>query len=172
MKHIFLSGEKQVGKTTIIRELLSRTGLTADGFITFWELGSDHGGQLYLSPFFTGLSCEEKYLIVDRDKQQRALPEKIMRVFNEKGCEILDNSGKRDVIVMDEIGFFESKAIGFQKSILRHISGDVPILGVIKPAQTDFLDKIRSHPKVEVLEVTEENRNKNLEWILEMREKL
>jgi len=166
-KHLFLTGEKQVGKTTVIRTFLSRSGLSADGFITFWETSADTGGKLYIAPFDTGSISEEKYLIVNRDERQRALPEKIVQVFDVHGCDILGRSGKRDIIVMDELGFFESKAIAFQKSIMRHISGDVPVLGVIRPMQTEFLDEIRSHPAVRVLEITEENRNAIPEWMLE-----
>jgi len=164
--HIFLTGERQVGKTTIIRDFLAKTGLTADGLMTFWETGDDIGGRLYISPFSSGLPPEEKYLIVDRDKRNRGLPEEVARVFDVHGCEILAASGKRDVLVMDELGFFESKATGFHECVMRFLSGDVPVLGVVKPMQTEFLDGIRSHPNVEVWEVTVENRSAVLERLL------
>ena len=165
-RHIFLTGERQVGKTTIIRNYLSQAGLSADGLITFWETGDDFGGRLYISPFSSDLRHEEKYLIVDRDKRNRGLPEEVARVFDVHGCEILADSGKCDVIVLDELGFFESNAADFHKSVMRLLSGDVPVLGVVKPMQTEFLDSIRAHPDVEVWEVTAENRNAVLERLL------
>jgi nucleoside-triphosphatase len=88
-------------------------------------------------------------------------------VFDGFGCEILAACGKRDIIVMDELGFLESKAAAFRRGVMKFICGDVPILGVIKPAQIDFLDEVRSHPKVEVHEVTLENRESVYEFLLE-----
>jgi nucleoside-triphosphatase THEP1 len=50
---------------------------------------------------------------------------------------------------------------------MRHISGNVPILGVIKSSRTEFLDAIRTHPKVIIREVTTENRDEILQWLLD-----
>ena len=166
-RHIFLTGEKQVGKSTIIQKFLDRSGMSADGFITFWEPMGEAGGGLYLSPFFTGSPSEEKYLIAEKGEQKHGPQEKMLRVFNVHGCEILDNSGKRDIIIMDELGFIESQAAAFRQSVMRRLDGDVPVLGVIKPMQTEFLDAIRAHAKVEVREVTEENRDAATEWLPE-----
>lgn len=165
-RHVFLTGEKQVGKTTIIREFLSQSGLSADGFITFWESDGGSGGGLYLSPFLTDSLNYEKYLVAEKGEQKQGPREKLLKVFNTHGCEILESSGKRDIIVMDELGFIESEAADFRQSVMRRIDGEVPILGVIKPMQTEFLDEIRAHPEVEVRTVTEENRGTVLDWML------
>jgi nucleoside-triphosphatase len=90
----------------------------------------------------------------------------MMNVFDVCGNKILLNSGRHDIIVMDEIGFLESASVSFQQSVMRHISGNVPILGVIKPMRTEFLDTIRAHPNVEIREVTAENRDDVLTWVL------
>jgi len=88
-------------------------------------------------------------------------------VFDIYGSEMLHASGKHNIIVMDELGFFESKAFVFQRAVMQHIYGDVPILGAIKPKQTEFLNTIRAHPNVDVREVTMENREAILTWLLE-----
>ena len=167
-RHVFLTGEKQVGKTTIIRGFLSRSGLSADGFITFWESYGESGGGLYLAPFLTDSINEEKYLVAVKGEQKQGPSENMLNVFNTRGREILDNSGRRDIIVMDELGFIESEAAAFRRSVMRHIAGGVPILGVIKPMHTEFLDEIRAHPEVEVRMVTAENRKMTLDWLREM----
>ena len=165
--HLFLTGEKQVGKSTIIRKFLAGSDLAVDGFVTFWEQGSGGAQHLYISSFGTDLPAEEKHLIASKDEQQRLLPEDVIKAFNVHGRRILDNSGKRDLIIMDEIGFFESQAADFQKAVMRHLSGDVPVIGVIKPMQIEFLDEIRAHPKVETRLVTQENRDSVLKLIIE-----
>jgi nucleoside-triphosphatase len=90
----------------------------------------------------------------------------MVSVFDIHGTEILRNSGKFYVIVMDELGFMESKARIFQSAVMQHISGVIPILGVIKPVKTKFLDAVRSHSNVKVCEVTKDNRDAVLAWLL------
>ena len=96
--------------------------------------------------------------------------ENLVSVFDIYGSEILRDSGKCDVIAMDELGYLESKAYMFQKAVFEHIAGDVPILGVIRSRQTDFLNAVRAHPNVTVCEVTAENRDAVLNWLLSKRE--
>jgi len=165
--HLFLTGEKRVGKTTIIQSFLSQTGLTADGFVTFWEQGEDDRMNLYLSKYCGQTSSEKRYLAARNNIDKSRHSEDLTNVFNVYGTEILSGSGNCDVIVMDELGFLETKAQAFQQAVATRISGDVPILGVIKPARTAFLDAIRDDPRVEIREVTEANRAAVLAWLLE-----
>ena len=165
--HIFLTGEKQVGKSTIVRKFISQSGLSADGFVTYWEEDGDGGRSLYLSRFGAALQPGERFLIMHSSEQRPGSSDAVLRVFDVHGSGILDGSGNCDVIVMDELGFIESKAAEFQKAVMRRISGSVPVLGIIKPLRTEFLDRIRANPNVVVREVTVENRDDVLSWLLE-----
>ena len=167
--HIFLTGEIQVGKTTIIRNFLSQYGLSADGFITYWEPANSENGvdrMLYLCAYSTDVQAVERYLVTCSFEHKLLRTENIVSVFDIHGTEILQNSGKLDVIIMDELGFMESQAKIFQNAVMQHVSGLVPILGVIKPAQTEFLNVIRSFSNVKVCEVTVDNRETILAWLL------
>lgn len=164
--HILLTGEIQVGKTTIIQKFLSQSGLSADGFMTYWTQDDSGNRSLYLSPYSTGLHIAERHLIACSADCTSLRTEKAACIFDVYGSEILSASGKQDVIVMDELGRLESEATVFQAAVMRHILSDVPILGVIKPAQTEFLGKIRAHPAVETHEVTLANRDSALKWLL------
>jgi nucleoside-triphosphatase len=165
--HVFLTGSARAGKSTIIRNYLSQAALSADGFITYWE--PDNGGrrELYLSPYGKDSRPGAKYMLAQNIENRLVLSENIVGVFDVYGSGILDNSGRHDVIVMDELGFMESNAFVFQKAVMKRISGDIPILGVIKPMRYEFLDRISNHPKVQVREVTVENRDATLEWLIE-----
>ena len=163
--HIFLTGEKQVGKSTIIRRYLELTGISADGFVTFWESDGSGAGGLYLSRYSPDSVPPENHLIAVKGARRLAPVEGYTRVFDVFGREILDNSGKRGLVVMDELGFLESEAQDFQRAVMRHIDGGVPILGVIRPKRTGFLDGVRAHPNVVIREVTPENRDEVLEWL-------
>ncbi len=69
---------------------------------------------------------------------------------------------------MDELGFLESEAFAFQKKSLEILDGDTPVIGVIKPRSSDFLDLVRKHPRVEILEVTPENRTERLKFVMNL----
>jgi len=165
--HIFLTGKSQIGKTTIIRHFLTQTGLSADGFMTYWESVCDKGRNLYLSPYDKEQRATEKHFIVQDNGGILLESELTKMVFDEQGSAILNASGKHDIIVMDELGFFESQANVFQNAVIQRLSGNTPILGVIKPIQTEFLDIIRAHHNVMVREVTTDNRDAILTWLLQ-----
>ena len=160
--HIFLTGKIQVGKSTVIQHFLEKTGLSADGFKTLWNnrYGSSRG--LYIYPFGegTGHLCF------------RYRPSTGAEIFNEAfdvyGADILRNSGKRDIVIMDELGRFEKNAINFHNAVLETLDKDVPVLGVIKPESLPLLDAVRAHSKVKTIEVTLENRDEVLSQLLEI----
>ena len=159
--HIFLTGEVQVGKSTVIKNILSQSGLSADGFMTYWETESDGSQSLHISPYSPQTQTAERHLVTVRGMVGKPLVTKeVTDVFDKRGAEILGASGKRDIIVMDELGFLESEALNFQEIVLGHLGKYVPVLGVIKPARTKFLDTVRSHPAAAIYEVTGQNRDK------------
>lgn len=164
--HYFLTGNTRVGKTTIIRSFLSQSGLSAGGFMTWWDNCGIGERRLYLSPYGREPRNGEKYLIA-RSGGDRILPaDNMERIFDIHGAEILSGSKNREIIVMDELGFLESRSRLFQRAVLERISGEIPIVGVIKPRRTEFLDLVRAHDNVVLREVTEENRADVLKWLL------
>jgi nucleoside-triphosphatase len=158
--HIFLTGEIQVGKSTVIKNIISRSGLSADGFMTYWEAESDGSQSLYISPYNHQTRAAERHFVTRRGMVGKPLLTKeVTEVFDKRGAEILSASGRKDIIVMDELGFLESDARSFHEAVLGHIVSGVPVLGVIKPARTTFLEAVRSHPATAVYEVTVQNRD-------------
>ncbi len=67
---------------------------------------------------------------------------------------------------MDELGFIEKDAAGFQNAVLSTLNGSVPVLGVVRNMQTPFLDQVRTHPNVDVIFVTKENREEIFHQVL------
>ena len=165
--HILLTGGIQVGKTTIIKKFLLQSGLSADGFMTYWETDDDGDRRLYLSMYSTDTASGERHLLARSIGGSHSQSEKVSRVFDEYGAAILNSSGIRDIIIMDELGILESEAADFQHAVLRHMAGSVPVLGVIKPRKTRFLDTVRAQSNVTVREVTVYNRDSVLSWLLE-----
>jgi nucleoside-triphosphatase len=164
--HIFLTGEIQVGKSTIIRSFLERTGLTHDGFMTFWQ-DENNARSLYLSEYSSGLRPLARFLLAQDIGKQFVREKRISEIFDIRGSEILRNSGKCKLLIMDELGHLESNANEFKKTVLECLNGQQPILGVIKKKRTEFLDAVRAHPKVDMINITEQNRDAVLEKLLE-----
>ena len=65
-----------------------------------------------------------------------------------------------DVLLMDELGPAESQAAAFCGAVLAALDGDMPVLGVLQKADTAFLRAVAAHPRVRVVTVTEENRDR------------
>ena len=70
------------------------------------------------------------------------------------------------LLMMDELGPHEAEAVRFQAAVFRALDGDIPILGVLQQAESEFLHRIARHPQVTVLTVTEENRDALLPELL------
>lgn len=142
-KHIFLTGDKGVGKSTLVRRLLAEGSWRLGGFFTV-----KHEDKVYLlrpgeSP------CPDNLLF---RCGQDADPAR----FDTLGCAAL--SVPCDVILMDELGPHESGAQAFQAAVFRALDGGTPVLGVLQKADTPFLRQVAAHPQVQAVEVTPENR--------------
>ena len=164
--HIFLTGRTQIGKSTLIKKYIDAKGLTACGFASVWGIPAEDGGRrLYMHPYGKiGENTEENLLA-------RFLPDspsatRFSQVFDTLGTELLTPRADADLLLMDELGFLESDSPIFQAAVLSALDGKLPVFGVIKPRSTPFLDAVRSHPKVQVLEVTPETRDDLLQQLL------
>ena len=88
----------------------------------------------------------------------RDIYKKFERCFN--AAEALADAADCDVIVMDELGPSEAAALEFQKAVLAALDGDKPVYGVLQQADSEFLGRVAAHPRVRVVTVTEENRDR------------
>jgi nucleoside-triphosphatase len=154
-RHVFLTGEIQVGKSTSIRRFLENTGVAADGFISriVPALGRR---ELYIARFDTELGETDRRLAAVMAQPRKRV---FLDVFDSHGADIVVSSGKRQLIILDELGNLEEDAPLFKDAVRRKLDGDIPALGVVKKADGAFLDSIRSRSDVELITVTTENRN-------------
>lgn len=156
-RHILLTGDIQVGKSTIIQKILHELDISAGGFRTIWG-----------DPFFDGRSDLFLLGIGEVPSPERiaatrhghgcgitAFPE----IFDTVGTHLIDEASSSSLIIMDELGFLEKDAEKFQRAVLSALTSSIPILGVVRNMQNPFLDRVRAHPDVDVIVVTEENRD-------------
>jgi nucleoside-triphosphatase len=82
-----------------------------------------------------------------------------LEVFNKKGKEILRRSFENtDLIIMNEIGFLESKAFEFTSEVKRILDSDKVVLAVIKSLDCTYINSITAREDVSIFKVTEENK--------------
>ncbi|BEP28883.1 hypothetical protein HLPR_12140 [Helicovermis profundi] len=88
--------------------------------------------------------------------------------YDEYGVKILKKSffSSANIIIMDELGFFERKSKKFTKEVFKILKSDKRVLGVIKKRRNEFLDGVVNLENVKVIEVTLSNRDKILDEII------
>ncbi|MBW9150735.1 nucleoside-triphosphatase [Clostridium estertheticum] len=157
--HIFLTGEIQIGKSTVIVKTLDLINKTPKGFQTYF--GLDRGCQnklLYMN------SVSEPKVFREENAVARFSdgypPNALTEKFDTYGVELIRTArAESNLILMDECGNLEQDAFVFQKEIIDALDDNVPILGVIKLVSRGWTDIIRNHLKVKLILVTRENRD-------------
>ena len=156
MKHIFLTGEIRIGKSTVIKKTLSLLGAKCGGFQTYFsENRLDDNRRLYIGEFGQLPSYDDEYEPASTDRRC-VLTER----FDILGAQYILNAAKAaDLIVMDELGKMERHARRFQSAVLESIEGRLPVFGVIRNSAGGWLNQIRQNPGVTIITVDEKNRD-------------
>ena len=160
--HVFLTGDIQVGKSTLTKKVLTALGgVRLGGFRTVTVADrADAFSSLYLVPAAAEHPvCGDENRVGIRRGNGRGT-EGFPEVFDRAGTEVLTDAETCDLILMDEIGKLESESPAFLGRIAALLDGSVPILGVLRrEGETPQQKLVRSHPKVRLIEVTAENRD-------------
>ena len=157
--HIFLTGPRSIGKSTVISKtlkiLMSRFSLEIGGFFT-WNggVGDPH---IYMRPARSG-GEGEIYRLAGFDADKGGLVCDI-QVFERDGVRLLSGSADAGLIVMDELGFLESDALCFRKAVLDILAGETPVLGVLRLGDIPWHREIKRNPLVKLIDVSEKNRD-------------
>lgn len=158
MGKVFLTGDRGVGKTTVVTEVLDLLGVSHGGFRT----KPCPGGYKIVD---IGSGSETPIAKVDERGAWKPHP----AGFEQIGVEAMERALRsKNLILMDELGFLELGAPRFQQAVLAALKGPQPVLGVLRSAHNDFLDAIRALDNVEVIEVREDNREDLPEEIAEL----
>ncbi|MFC1944135.1 nucleoside-triphosphatase [Chloroflexota bacterium] len=158
MKRVYLlTGGPGVGKTTIIRQALLRSGRRAGGFYTEeiraggsrqgFRIVTLDGNDAILAHVDIGGDCRVGKYGIDLDALDRVAVSSVRRALD--GC---------DLVVVDEIGRMELFSPAFRSEIVRALYGENGVLGTIMLAPHPWADEVKNHPDVEFTRVTRDNR--------------
>lgn len=156
INHVFLTGKKHVGKSTLLKKVLHNCSVPIGGFFTVRSCS-------YLQSIYTLHLLQASSALVPNASNFLAIcgkPDKqTAQRFDQLGCEALTVNSNASLIVMDELGPHEGDAVLFRQTVLQTLNRDVPVIGVLQDSDAPFLKEIMQHPNVTVFLITEENRN-------------
>lgn len=157
-KHLFLTGDKQVGKSTLLRKLIEAKRLDCSGFETkaFYQDDERKGftlhGRVDMPPYENDCIC------CARIGEKKSVP--VLPVFDENGVRILQASlaSSSPYLLMDELGRLERQAVAFIAQLYACLDSDKRVLGVLQKCSSAHVEAISRRDDVTVLTVTPENR--------------
>jgi nucleoside-triphosphatase len=168
VKNIFLTGKPGCGKTSLIKEVLSKLKDTkAEGFFTseIREKGERKGFKI------ASLSGKEAIMAHIDFKSPFKVSKYKVNVENlEKiGLDALNKAMQEaDLIVIDEIGKMELFSEKIKQSILDALESPRRVLGTITQSDIKFANEIKRQKDIVVLEVTRENREELVDRIVKL----
>jgi nucleoside-triphosphatase THEP1 len=156
-----ITGEPGVGKTTLVRQIVSTMRLKASGFYT-----EDLRSQ----------GLREGFRIVTLEGESALLaatghpgPVQVSKYgvdiaeLERVGVSALQRGLDRGyVLVVDELGRMQLFSRALRQTILSALRSGHPLLGTIMAGRNPYADKIKSHRNVELLILTPENRQEIL----------
>jgi len=167
---LLLTGKPGTGKTALIKEALARTKVKGGGFYTEeirtggirqgFRIVTLDGQEAILAHVGISSPYQVSKYRVDTDSLDRVGVSVLLRALKES-----------DLIVIDEIGKMELLSPQFREAVTQAINSGKKVLGTIMLNPHPFADEIKSHPEVETLLITGDNRaevmGKVLDWLTE-----
>lgn len=156
--HAFIVAAPGIGKSTLINRVLEELDRPVFGYITRKEKDEWDdilGNPIYIYPAARPQVRTAENLVGHcKDRKPTVYPE----AFDRFAPYLWEPVPENALIVMDEIGFMEASSELFCGGIFRLLDGENPVIAAVKDKDTDFLNKIRSHPGAKCFYLTTENR--------------
>jgi nucleoside-triphosphatase len=165
MKTAYLvMGEPGIGKTTLIRQVVSTMRMRAAGFYTedLQDSGVREGFRIVTLEGETGLLASSEHEGPVHVSKYGVNIEELERV----GVSAVRSAMQRGhVLVADEIGRMQLHSREFRRLLFDAVRGGHPVLGTIMLGRNPYADRIKAHRNVELLTLTEESRNEVLAYL-------
>jgi nucleoside-triphosphatase len=166
MKNIFITGERGIGKSTLLNKVIKNVDCSIGGFIQEKKFTDKTTCFNVISLY----NLKDSYTIGIYHKEKDILYSD-MNVFNIISKNILLKSlDNTELIILDELGFMEESSPLFKDIIIKILDSDTPVLGVLKECDTNFIQQIKMRKDVEVIRIDENNRNYMEDRILDILE--
>lgn len=151
-KHIFITGSKQAGKTTLFRALLEHKQ-SYGGLITY-AVRDEAGIPEYI--VLQDICDASVHVIVGVKNPQGTGVAPCSEGFETTGAQILDRclESTDEWVVIDEIGFLESSAFIFCGRI-RECLQEKKVIAVLRKRSTPFIEELRRRTDAYLVDLDE-----------------
>lgn len=137
-KHLFLDGMIQIGKSTLLRELLEPYMDKVGGFASQRLTDTDgHTIAFRIGPADSTPLTAPYHASCDNIFRRTPIAQKAqnhLSVFETAGVDLLRNNAGKSLILLDEIGGIELSDEPFRNELYGLLQGNIPCIGVIKLA--------------------------------------
>lgn len=170
-EHILVCGKRQVGKSTLIRKVIEDSGRPAYGFLTKASAPDEDGVRhVYMYSAGEGIGFDDPAGMTAEnhigDTCGRVLSINT-EVFDSLGVSLIRGAKEDGILVMDELGFMEEDAKDFCSEVLAALDRDIRVLAAVKDTDKNsgFLERVRNHPRAQLLMIDEENRDELFRYV-------
>lgn len=157
--HALIVGGRGVGKSTLIRSVLSQLGRPVFGYETKKETALEddvNGSPVHIYEAGKPHAPTAENLVGHcKTKHAKTMKEGFDRFAPKLSAPVPEGH----VVELDEIGFMESQSADFCAAILALLDGNTPVIAAVKDKDTAFLQQVRSHKNCRRFDITPENRD-------------
>jgi nucleoside-triphosphatase len=158
MNNLLVTGNPGVGKTTLIKKMITESRLNPRGFYSEEiRIGIERKG--FKVKTFTGnegILAHVDYKNKPRVGKYGIDVESFEAIIIPEIKEALQGS---ELIVIDEIGKMELFSERFKELVVKALNGSAPVLGAISERGNGFIKKIKERQDIRIYSITFKNRD-------------
>ncbi len=160
-----LTGLPGIGKTTIIKKVIEKSGKSSCGFFTTEiKVGESRVGFSVQTLFgMEGVLAHREF----RSKYRVGGYGVAVTGFEKIVSRELERCLRgKSLIIIDEIGKMELFSRRFQELVLNCLDAPNPVLGTIMHGYHPYVEKVKAREDVKIFEVTRQNRNQLVDLLV------
>lgn len=148
--NIFITGDRKIGKTMLVLNILNQINVLYDGFITKPDMEYEIGSTYIMEDIFTKKSAPISRYV---NGMIQGVPE----TFSNLGVHCLNRCLKSssEIVVMDELGRFERECQDFINSVLTLLDSNKVIIAVLKAEPIAYLDQIKKRNDCDIYDLNQ-----------------
>ncbi len=158
VKNILITGRPGVGKTTAIKKVLSALDIRPRGFYTE-EIRDGRERRGFTVKTFGGRDCVLAHTDIQGVPRVGRYGVDVTSFENTALPELEEAVGRREIIVIDEIGKMEMFSNRFKNLVLQALDGPAPVLAVISESGNGFTDGIKKRKDVKLFTLSRQARD-------------
>ena len=158
---LLLTGRPGSGKTTAVERTLELLGRPYSGFITREVRRGEKRTGFEVAAVPDGARGVLATKGKARGRTARVGSYKVLiDEFERVALPAVENALREGILlVIDEIAKMEFQSPRFKELVLETLGGECDLLATVQTKRSSFLERVRSHPGVELVELTRENRD-------------